>query len=35
MEDYYLAADTLNKVRKRRQKVHSAASVRKSLGLKS
>ena len=35
MEDYYLAADTLNKVRKGRQKVHSAASVRKSLGLKS
>ena len=33
MEDYYLAADTLKKVRKGQEKVHSAASVRKSLGL--
>ncbi len=33
IEDYYLAADTLKRVRKGQEKVHSAASVRKSLGL--
>lgn len=33
MEDYYLAADTLARVRKGREKVHSAASVRNDLGL--
>jgi RHH-type rel operon transcriptional repressor/antitoxin RelB len=33
MEDYYLAADTLKKVSKGQEKVHSAASVRKRLGL--
>jgi RHH-type rel operon transcriptional repressor/antitoxin RelB len=33
MEDYYLAADTLERVRKGQEKVHSAASVRKELGL--
>jgi RHH-type rel operon transcriptional repressor/antitoxin RelB len=33
MEDYYLAADTLKRVRTGREKVHSAASVRKDLGL--
>ena len=33
MEDYYLAADTLERVRKGQEKVHSAASVRKDLGL--
>ena len=33
MEDYYLAAGTLKKVRKGQEKVHSSASVRKSLGL--
>jgi len=33
MEDYYLAADTLERVRKGREKVHSAASVRRDLGL--
>ena len=33
MEDYYLAADTLKRVRKGREKVHSATSVRKDLGL--
>ncbi len=33
MEDYYLAADTLKKVRKGQEKVHSSASVRKNLGL--
>jgi RHH-type rel operon transcriptional repressor/antitoxin RelB len=33
MEDYYLAADTLKKVRKGQEKVHPAAKVRKDLGL--
>jgi RHH-type rel operon transcriptional repressor/antitoxin RelB len=33
MEEYYLAADTLKRVRKGQEKVHSAASVRKDLGL--
>lgn len=33
MEDYYLAADTLERVRKGQEKVFSAASVRNSLGL--
>lgn len=33
MEDYYLAADTLERVRKGQEKVHSAVSVRKDLGL--
>ena len=33
MEDYYLAADTLERVRKGQERVHSAASVRKDLGL--
>jgi RHH-type rel operon transcriptional repressor/antitoxin RelB len=33
MEQYYLAADTLKRVRKGQEKVHSAASVRKDLGL--
>lgn len=33
MEDYYLAADVLERVRKGREKVHSAAEVRKELGL--
>jgi len=33
MEDYYLAADVLERVRKGREKVHSAADVRKDLGL--
>ena len=33
MEDYYLAADTLNRVRKGQERVHSAASVRNDLGL--
>ncbi|HEV2444777.1 MAG TPA: CopG family transcriptional regulator [Candidatus Sulfopaludibacter sp.] len=35
MEDYYLAADTLERVRKGQEKVHSAASVRNDLGLDS
>jgi RHH-type rel operon transcriptional repressor/antitoxin RelB len=33
MEDYYLAADTLERVRKGQEQVHSAAKVRKDLGL--
>lgn len=33
MEDYYLAADVLERVRMGREKVHSAADVRKDLGL--
>jgi RHH-type rel operon transcriptional repressor/antitoxin RelB len=33
MEDYYLAVDTLARVRKGREKVYSAASVRNDLGL--
>jgi RHH-type rel operon transcriptional repressor/antitoxin RelB len=33
MEEYYLAADTLKRVRKGREKVHSSTSVRKDLGL--
>ena len=33
MEDYYLAADVLERVRKGEEKVYSAAQVRKDLGL--
>jgi RHH-type rel operon transcriptional repressor/antitoxin RelB len=33
MEDYYLAADVLERIRKGQEKTHSAASVRKDLGL--
>ncbi|NLZ09885.1 MAG: CopG family transcriptional regulator [Alcaligenaceae bacterium] len=33
MEDYYLAADALERVRKGQEQVHSAADVRKDLGL--
>lgn len=33
MEDYYLAADTLERVRKGQEKVYAADSVRKDLGL--
>jgi len=32
-EDYYLAAEVLERVRKGREAVHSAADVRKDLGL--
>jgi RHH-type rel operon transcriptional repressor/antitoxin RelB len=32
-EEYYLAAGTLARVRKGQERVHSAASVRKDLGL--
>ena len=33
MEDYYLAADVLARVRQGKEQVHSAADVRKDLGL--
>ena len=33
MEEYYLAADTLERVRRGEEKTFSAASVRKDLGL--
>jgi RHH-type rel operon transcriptional repressor/antitoxin RelB len=33
MEDYYLAANVLERVRKGQEQVNSAASVRKDLGL--
>jgi len=33
MEDYYLAANTLARIRSSKEKVHSAASVREQLGL--
>lgn len=33
MEDYYLAADVLERVRKEQETVHSTADVRKDLGL--
>lgn len=33
MEDYYLAAEVLERVRKGREKVHVAADVRRDLGL--
>jgi RHH-type rel operon transcriptional repressor/antitoxin RelB len=33
MEDYYLAAETLSRVRKGKERVHSAAAVRNDLGL--
>ena len=33
MEDYYLAANVLERVRKGQEQVHSAVDVRKALGL--
>jgi len=33
MEDYYLAAEVLERVRQGREKVHSAGDVRRELGL--
>ena len=33
LEDYYLAADVLERVRKGQERVHSAADVRAELGL--
>jgi RHH-type transcriptional regulator, rel operon repressor / antitoxin RelB len=35
MEDYYLAADILERVRKGKEYVHTAANVRNDLGLDS
>ena len=35
LEDYYLAADVLERVRKGQEKVHSAADIKKALGLDS
>ena len=33
LEDYYLAADVLERVRKGQEQLHTAADVRKDLGL--
>ena len=33
MEDYYLASDTLERIRKGQEKVYSSAALRKDLGL--
>ena len=33
LEDYYLAADVLEGIRKNDERIHSAADVRKELGL--
>lgn len=33
MEDYYLSADVLERIRKGQERVHSASDVRKDLGL--
>jgi RHH-type rel operon transcriptional repressor/antitoxin RelB len=33
LEDYYLATEVLERVRRGQEKVHSAAEVRKDLGL--
>ena len=33
MEDYYLAASVLERIRKGEEKIHSSANVRKDLGL--
>jgi RHH-type rel operon transcriptional repressor/antitoxin RelB len=33
LEDYYLAADVLERVRKGQEKIHSSAEVRTDLGL--
>ncbi len=33
LEDYYLAADVLERIRKNDEQIHSAADVRKELGL--
>jgi RHH-type transcriptional regulator, rel operon repressor / antitoxin RelB len=35
MEEYYLAAETRNRVRKGRKRTHSAAAGRKDLGLEN
>lgn len=33
MEDYYLAAEVLERIRKGQEKVHTSADVRRDLGL--
>ena len=33
VEDYYLAADVLERIRKGQEQIHSATDVRKDLGL--
>ncbi|MBP7860664.1 ribbon-helix-helix domain-containing protein [bacterium] len=33
LEDYYLAAETLERIRSGKEKTHNAAEVRKQLGL--
>lgn len=33
MEDYYLAVETLERVRKGKERVHSASAIRNDLGL--
>ncbi len=33
MEDYYLAAEVMERIRKKKEQVHSAADVRKELDL--
>jgi RHH-type rel operon transcriptional repressor/antitoxin RelB len=33
IEDYYLAADVLERVRKGQEKIHTASDLRKDLGL--
>ncbi|MCY3863201.1 MAG: DUF6290 family protein [bacterium] len=33
VEDYYLAADVLERIRKNQEQTHAAADVRKELGL--
>jgi RHH-type rel operon transcriptional repressor/antitoxin RelB len=33
LEDYYLAADVVERIRKNDERIHSAADVRKELGL--
>ena len=33
MEDYYLAANTVERIRKGQEQVHSTTAVRKDLGL--
>ena len=33
LEDYYLAAEVLDRIRKGQERVHSAAAVRSDLGL--
>jgi RHH-type rel operon transcriptional repressor/antitoxin RelB len=35
LEDYYLAADVLERIRKDEEQVHSSADVRKELGLEN